>query len=175
MNKMSSKLPPRYYEMPPRFRECFYLANASFFDSVNWYVHKAYEIIFSELVDKLMSFSGLDEQQASNKISNIIKVLDQCNSLLDIRYPLKKEDGSLELIRSFTVNHGALLGNTLSLGGLRISPHITRDEMKGLSVLSTHRLSALGIRATGAFGGLKINSNEYSPEEMKSIIKNISA
>ncbi|XP_044760909.1 glutamate dehydrogenase, mitochondrial-like [Coccinella septempunctata] len=171
MSGRIAKLPPRYYEMPSRYKDCFYLANSSFFDSVNWYLHKAYEVIFPDLVDKLIRVSGLDEKEASARILNLIEILDQCDNVSDVRFPVKTEDGYFDLIRCFKVRHGSYTGFSPNLMGLRISPDITRDDIKGLGVLSTHRLSAMGIKNLGLFGAIKIESKEYHLEVLKDIIQ----
>ncbi|XP_045477999.1 glutamate dehydrogenase, mitochondrial-like isoform X2 [Harmonia axyridis] len=115
MRGIFPKLPPKYYEMPSRYKDCFYLANSSFFDSVNWYLHKAYEVVFPQLVDELMSISDLDERQASNKVLNIIEILDQCDNLSDVRFPFKRNNNYSEPIRCFKVKHGSYAGFPSSL------------------------------------------------------------
>lgn len=171
MRGIFPKLPPKYYEMPSRYKDCFYLANSSFFDSVNWYLHKAYEVVFPQLVDELMSISDFDERQASNKVLNIIEILDQCDNLSDVRFPFKRNNNYSEPIRCFKVKHGSYAGFPSSLIGLRVSPNVTRDDMKGLGVLSSHRLSALGIRSTGMFGSIKIDPKDYETEELEDIME----
>lgn len=52
-----------------------------------------------------------------------------------------------------------------------MSPNVTRDDMKGLGVLSSHRLSALGIRSTGMFGSIKIDPKDYETEELEDIME----
>lgn len=105
------------YEIPERYRNSFYLANAAFFDQVNWYLHRAYQICFSRLVTQLQERENLNESQAIHKINTTIQVLDQCNSLIDVRFPIQLESGKKELIRGFRAQHGLFSGFGMCLGG----------------------------------------------------------
>lgn len=118
------KLPSKYYEMPSRYKDCFYLANSSFFDSVNWYLHKAYEVVFPDLVDNFMRISGADVKQASMRVLNIIEMLDKCNNLSDVRFPMKNREGYSESIRCFKVKHGAYTGFPSGLIGKMINNNV---------------------------------------------------
>lgn len=54
--------------------------------------------------------------------------------------------------------------------GLRLHPEVTRDQMKGLALLSFMKNSCLGTGLSGAMGGIKINPKEYSEMELQKIV-----
>lgn len=162
------------YQIPDKYRNSFYLANSSLFDSINWFLHRAYEVLFPSLIKKLRLIDSnrlLSDNEIAEKIENIVQVLDQCNSVIDVRFPIRRDNGQLEVIRGFRAHHGLFTGYKGSLGGLRMDVNITRDHMKAFSVLSTYRNACLGIGMTGAFGGLKICPQNYSPFELQQILK----
>ncbi|KAJ8918047.1 hypothetical protein NQ315_011503 [Exocentrus adspersus] len=165
------KLP---YEIPERYRNAFYLANAALFDSTNWFLHRAYEVAFPTIKKKLAnleSYKNYSNDEIAEKVEEIITVLDQCNSIIDVRFPVKRDNGSYEMVRGFRAQHGLTVGYQSCLGGLRIHENITRDHMKGLAVLATYRNACMGINMGGAHGGIKIRPQEYSLNELQRIVE----
>lgn len=162
------------YEIPDRYQNSFYLANAAFFDSTNWFLHRAYELIFPTLKNKLkLEYNHqLGNNEIAEKVENIVEILDQCNSIIDVRFPLKRDNGKYQLIRGFRAHYGLAPGYSSSLGGLRIDSNITRDHMKALSVLATYRNACMGISVAGAFGGIKICPKDYTTHELEQIVQN---
>ncbi|CAH1128682.1 unnamed protein product [Ceutorhynchus assimilis] len=161
------------YDIPERYRNAFYLANASFFDSTNWFLHSAYEVVFPFLKNSYrhnVKPLGISDSKIHAKLENVIESIDQCNSIIDVRFPLRRENGNLEVIRGFRAHYGESIQNTPCLGGLRIHEDITRDHMKALSVLSAMKNFCLGTGLSGAMGGIKINPEEYSEKELRNMI-----
>ncbi|CAH2001756.1 unnamed protein product [Acanthoscelides obtectus] len=170
------KPPPKglVYEIPERYKNSFYLANASLFDSTNWFLHRTFEIFFPTLkkeIKKYERYKSLNNENLHAKTENLVQVLDQCNSIIDVRYPIKRDNGEYRIIRGFRVNYGQETGYKSCLGGIRLGPDITRDHMKGLSVLSAYRNASLGINMSGAHGGIKVDPKTYSDNELKSILE----
>ncbi|KAG5892820.1 hypothetical protein JTB14_033384 [Gonioctena quinquepunctata] len=167
---LPSTKPP--YEIPDRYRNSFYLANAAFFDSTNWFLHRAYEVIFPTLKEDLKKLEPrLSDDEAAEKVEGMVNVLDQCNSVIDVRFPMRRDDGKFEVVRGFRTQYGLASGYRSSLGGLRIKENITRDHMKALAALSTYRNACMGINMAGAHGGLKIRPENYSKSELQNIIE----
>lgn len=128
-NKTSVKLP---YEIPERYRNAFYLANASLYDSTNWFVHRAYEVVFQKLKSGLLKLEPYNNQhadRATEKVEEIIKIMDQCNSIIDVRFPIKRDDGSHEIVRGFRAQHGLSAGYMSCLGG-RLSFYSTYNSIQ---------------------------------------------
>ncbi|XP_050303514.1 glutamate dehydrogenase, mitochondrial-like [Anthonomus grandis grandis] len=161
------------YEIPERYRNAFYLANAAFFDSSNWFLHRAYEVYFpaiKNLFRQNIDEKGISDAKLHSKVENIVESLDQCNSIIDVRFPIRRENGMLKIIRGFRAHYGESVQHAPCIGGLRIHENITRDHMKALSLLFAMKNSCLGIGLSGAMGGIKINPKNYSENELKNII-----
>lgn len=170
---MSQKHARIGYDIPERYRDSFYLANASFFDSSNWFLHRAYEVVFPTLKKNYRTtFQDRDvcDGKIHAKLENVVESLDQCNSLIDVRFPVRRENGDYEVIRGFRAHYGETVRQTPCLGGLRIDEHITRDHMKALSMLSAMKNSCIGTGLSGAHGGIKINPKRYSENELRAIV-----
>ncbi|XP_074033596.1 glutamate dehydrogenase, mitochondrial isoform X2 [Leptinotarsa decemlineata] len=160
------------YEIPERYRNSFYLANAAFFDSTNWFLHRAFEVAFPTLKADLKKIQPeLSNDEVAEKVEGMVGVLDQCNSVVDVRFPVRRESGKYEVVRGFRAQHGFASGYGASMGGFRINENITRDHMKALSVLTTYRNACMGINMAGAHGGLKICPTDYSEGELQNIVE----
>lgn len=106
------------YEMPQKYRDCFYLANASFFDSTHWFLHRAYEVVYGDLVEELKNRKPhLSDDEADEKIRNTITLLEPVNTVVDTTYPIKRENGNFSLITAYRVHHGGCLNAYPRLGG----------------------------------------------------------
>ncbi|KAH0807279.1 hypothetical protein GEV33_015506 [Tenebrio molitor] len=164
------------YEIPERYRNSFYLANAALFDQANWFLHRAYEICFPRLVSRLKDRQKmLTDSEANKKVMTAVHLLDQCNSIIDVRFPIDRENGKKEIVRGFRAQHGLFSGFDTCLGGLRMKEDVTRDQMKGLAMVSTYKHSCMGIRLAGAHGGIKIDPKQYTELELQRIVKKYAA
>lgn len=189
-----------HYDMPDKYKNCFYLANASFFDSTNWFIHNAYETVFSDLVEELLLREPyFSQKEAVNSVKSVISELEPVNELIDINFTLRKSNTKAEVIRGFRVHHGMNHMNRPCLGGnclfkyfcfkqflfllglyyskafnslgLRLSPNLTKDQCKALSVLSTYRNACIGINLAGAHGGIKLHTGYYNNYQLKNAIQ----
>lgn len=106
------------YEMPELIKNSFFLANASLFNSANWFIHRAYEVVFNDLIADLKAREpSFDDKKAKCVVLNIIKVLEPCNAVVDLRYPIIRENGDYSIIRGFRVQHGKYRPDVPCLGG----------------------------------------------------------
>lgn len=61
---------------------------------------------------------SLDETEATEKVLNLIKVLEPCNSVIDVRFPIDREKGGYSVVRGFRVQHGRYRSGVPCLGGM---------------------------------------------------------
>lgn len=106
------------YEIPEVYKNCFFLANSSFLNNVNWFVQRAYEVVFNDLVEELKSREpSLHNPRAIERVLNIIKIFEPCSAVVDINYPVKRENGYYSVIQAFRVQHGRCRNDVPCLGG----------------------------------------------------------
>lgn len=110
------------YEIPQKYKDCFYLANASLLDYTHWFLHRAYEVVYSDLVEELKDRKpNLSDDEADEKIRNTITLLQPVNTVVDITFPIVHGNGNSSLISAYRVHHGGCLNTFPRLGG----PNIT--------------------------------------------------
>lgn len=110
-----------YYEMPDKYRNSFFLANASFFDNSNWFIHNAYEIAFESLVTELkLREPTFNDEKAFQTVRSLIYSIENCDELMDIRISSKNENSCVQTYRAYRAHHGVNVLNRPCLGGEKL-------------------------------------------------------
>lgn len=111
------------------------------------------------------------EQTASyvNLDAKVHAILSQPKAELMIHFPVKMDDGSYQLFKGYRIQHNNLLGPYK--GGMRFSPEVSLDEVKGLAMLMTLKCALAKLPLGGAKGGIKYNPDDHSPEENQRITR----
>jgi glutamate dehydrogenase (NAD(P)+) len=124
----------------------------SFFDTVNSYFEKAAALTTYP--------RGLLEQ---------IKV---CNSIYAFEFPIRRA-GGYEVFSAWRVEHSH---HRLPVkGGIRFAPTVNEDEIKALAALMTYKCAIVDVPFGGAKGGVRIDTKQYSPEELEAITRRYTA
>ncbi|WP_086478329.1 Glu/Leu/Phe/Val family dehydrogenase [Arenibacter amylolyticus] len=101
--------------------------------------------------------------------SNIRKILSITNNELIIHFPVKMDNGEIEVFTGYRVQHNNALGPYK--GGLRYHPTVDIETAKALAMWMTWKTSLAGLPYGGAKGGLKIDPSKYSTSELERITR----
>ena len=72
---------------------------------------------------------------------------------LTVSIPLRRDDGTIEIITGHRVQHNYSRGP--AKGGLRYSPHVDLDEVRALAMWMTWKCALLDVPYGGAKGGVR--------------------
>lgn len=100
---------------------------------------------------------------------NIRAILSQTNSEVLVNFPVRLDDGSIEVFQGYRVQHNNALGPYK--GGLRYHPSVDIEAARALAIWMTWKCSLAGLPYGGGKGGIKIDPSKYSQGELERITR----
>jgi glutamate dehydrogenase (NAD(P)+) len=115
----------------------------------------------SRQFDKAADLLGLDPE--------VRKILSKTTNEIVVNFPVKMDDGRIEMFRGYRVQHNNALGPYK--GGLRFHPWVNIDEVRALATWMTWKSAIINIPFGGAKGGIQFDPGNHSARELERITR----
>jgi len=112
---------------------------------------------FSQVADRL----GLEP--------GIKKFLATPQRELTVGFPVKMDDGSIDVFTGYRVHHSLVMGPTK--GGIRYHQDVTLNEVRALAMWMTWKCALVNLPYGGAKGGVIVDPRTLSPEELERLTR----
>jgi len=86
-----------------------------------------------------------------------------------VNFPVKLDDGSVEVFQGYRVQHNVARGP--AKGGLRFHPATDLDDVRALAMWMTWKCALVGVPFGGAKGGVTCDPTKMSPKELEALTR----
>jgi glutamate dehydrogenase (NAD(P)+) len=97
------------------------------------------------------------------------RVLREPRRELSVHFPVKMDDGSVQVFSGYRVQHN--LGRGPAKGGIRYHQDVSIDEVKALAMWMTWKCAVVGIPFGGGKGGVIVDPKKLSRRELESLTR----
>jgi glutamate dehydrogenase (NAD(P)+) len=105
----------------------------------------------------------------TSHLPGVLEQIKRCNSVYHISFPLRRDDGSVEVIDGWRAQHSTHM--LPAKGGIRFAPVVDEDEVTALAALMTFKCAVVNVPFGGAKGGVCIDRSRYSDGELERVTR----
>jgi len=114
-----------------------------------------------------------DAAEAAGLPDDLLKPLSYPRETVAVSLPLRRDDGSLELIKAWRCRYDDHLGPTK--GGLRFHPSVSADEVQALAFWMTVKCALIDLPFGGGKGGAQVAYRDLSTHERERFTREFAA
>ncbi len=114
--------------------------------------------------------TNFDKAAAYTKhAKGLLHQIKTCNSLYHMRFPVRLDDGNIEVVEAWRAEHSQ--HKLPTKGGIRFAANVNADEVMALAALMTYKCAIVDVPFGGAKGGVRISRHKYSQTELERLTR----
>lgn len=90
-------------EIPDRLKTVPTAKDPKFFDMVEYFFHRGCQVLEEELVAGMKEKTSLDMKR--KKVQGILSLMQPCDHIIEIAFPLRRDNGNYEIITCYRAQH----------------------------------------------------------------------
>lgn len=131
------------HQIPDKLKDMPTNPHPRFFDMVEYFFHRACIMVEDKLVEDLGKVRGskLTVEQRKAKVEGILTLMEKCDHVLEVAFPIRRDNGRYEMITGYRAQHS---GHRLPCKGggylyilIIINECMTADSVLRLCTLSS--------------------------------------
>lgn len=91
------------HQIPERLKDVPVAKDPKFFDMVEYFFHRACQVLEGSLIDTIKERTSLEEKQ--KKVKGILRSMEPCDHIIEISFPLRRDSGDYEIITCYRAQH----------------------------------------------------------------------
>lgn len=91
------------HEIPEHLRYVPDSADPSFFQMVEYFYHRGWQLVEDKLVEE--NRSRISEDEKRKRVRGYLSILSQCHAVVEISFPLKRDNGEYIIINGWRAQH----------------------------------------------------------------------
>jgi glutamate dehydrogenase (NAD(P)+) len=99
----------------------------------------------------------------------LLHQIRHCKSVYHMSFPLKRDDGTIEVIHAWRAEHSH--HRLPTKGGIRYAGNVDEDEVMALAALMSYKCAIVDVPFGGAKGGVRIARHRYSEAELERVTR----
>ena len=100
---------------------------------------------------------------------DVVEAICACEREVVVSLPLRRDDGSIEVLRGYRVQHSQARGPRK--GGIRFHQDVDLDEVRALASLMTWKTALIDVPFGGAKGGVTVDPSALTDREHEEVIR----
>jgi glutamate dehydrogenase (NAD(P)+) len=139
-------------------------------------IDKVEEKLISEIdaaeqfkANKPMQVKAKQSEDKRKRVKGVMAALRPCNHVLQISFPLRRDNGDYEMITGWRAQHSH--HRLPCKGGIRYWKHANADEVQALAALMTWKCACVDVPFGGGKAAIQIDTSDYSEHELEQITR----
>lgn len=104
-----------------------------------------------------------------NLTSNQVATIKEPRRIVEVRLPVRMDDGRIEVFKGYRVQHSFTRGP--AKGGVRFHPNVDMDEVKALALWMTYKCAVVNVPFGGGKGGVVCDPSKLSRGELERLAR----